>query len=101
MESQISRLLGLTFKTIVKCEHKLFRVIEVLFILSEIAMANKLFKRHMFETSASVSEGRKRCHSELFLKIVKGEITEGKRNKRNVVEGSSLPLFLFRFEDFN
>lgn len=65
-------------------------------------MANKLFKRHVFETSASVFEGGKRCHSGLFLKIVKGEkITEGKRNKISVAEGSLFPLFLFRFEDFH
>lgn len=64
-------------------------------------MANKLFKRHMFETSASVFEGGKRCHSGLFLKVVKGEITEGKRNEISVAEGSLFPLFLFRFEDFH
>lgn len=55
----------------------------------------------MFKTSASIFEGGERCHSGLFLKIVKGEITEGKRNKSNIVEGSSFPRFLFRFEDFH
>lgn len=55
----------------------------------------------MFKTSASVFEGGERGHSGLLLQIVKGEITEGKRNKSTVVEGSSFPCFLFRFEDFH
>lgn len=64
-------------------------------------MANKLLRCHMFETSASIFEGGERCHSGLFLKIVKEKITEGKKNKNTVVEGSLFPRFLFRFEDFH